>query len=565
MNTYPWNAVYSLTSPNVRRSDILATPAASKTKENAVAILRTCPFDGVFNLTKKILSSLGVDLTAKYSAYDMAFADLDQVLADKVKCVVVWIDWRLLGKDASAHTYLSHLIQRIRLHHNGPIVVNNWPTKSSSQTILSGLPSNPINHFRTLNAELIALAKETNDLVIADLDDLLSLTEWYDSRNDKEFNLPFSAKAEIKVSQHLGLQLFGSIFKDPIRAVILDLDNTMYEGILGEDGLEGIKFKPEHQVLWKMIEQLKKDGKLIAISSKNDERDVFAMFERYKNSLPLKKEDFTIIAANWNSKAKNISEIIDTFNFSEKYVLFLDDNPKEVLEVKETFPDLNIIQVNPLDFKKTTEVLSYYPGVYQIQEDKARDKRSQDIKANIARKEASVNFADSASYLTSLEMNISIHSNKAHDFERMVELARKTNQFNLSLKRTTAEELNSIKNQGGGYLSISLKDKYSDSGNIGGFIYSVNSRTLILEEILLSCRALGRFVEHIALKTFLTQMQGSAEHLFFKVTKGERNEPALTWFNSLGFKANEEIPIAEALAKLDKLIPAVEFKLNLEG
>lgn len=211
---------------------------------------------------------------------------------------------------------------------------------------------------------LETLKSEFNSLEIIDVNLFASKIGMnsYDRRNEEVSNYPLSNQLTLQLSRHIALNLIPAMLEPKLKAIVLDLDNTLYSGVLGEDGIENIILTEEHKQLQQVLKKMKENGILLAISSKNNEQDVIQMFETRKDFL-LQKDDFTFIEANWHSKAENIQMMVNKFNFDSSAMLFIDDNPAEIAHVKEQVPSIHTLMAD-VTGKETVHRLLNYPYLY---------------------------------------------------------------------------------------------------------------------------------------------------------------------------------------------------------
>ena len=342
-----------------------------------------------------------------------------------------------------------------------------------------------------------------------------------------------SNKACIKLAQILGLSIIPSLLKPNLKAIIVDLDNTLYKGILGEDGIENLILEKNHIDLQNELLKLKNEGILLAIASKNDEKDVKALFKT-KKDFPLKIDDFSLIKANWQSKDENIKEIVNFFNIGFDSVLFIDDNIGEIENVKY----LGIKTLLADD--ESAISLKLYPCLLKTSFSKEDKLRNEDIKANLKRIELSK--LSQKEYFENLAINLKFHINYQEELERVYQLLNKTNQFISNYSRMTLQECK-IFMQKNAILTINMSDRLSDSGIIAIFVAYKENNDLIIKDLCISCRALGRKLEKImffkAISLLKDYFNTKDTLLYFQ--KGERNEPFLSFLHSLKTNIKDNI------------------------
>jgi FkbH-like protein len=315
------------------------------------------------------------------------------------------------------------------------------------------------------------------------------------------------------------------------KAIVVDLDNTLYRGVLGEQGSAGVELTPAHRALQQALLEFKQRGFFLALASRNEEEDVRSMFEQ-RRDFPLRWDDFSAYAVNWHEKTRGLSEISDQLRVSVDSLVFVDDNPGELAAVGASLPEVGLVHANE-DPHLTARVLQYFPGLWRPHLLREDHLRANDLAANSERVTIARANVDPKSYLRSLQVVLDVHVGKRDQLSRMVELSQKTNQFNLSLSRLDALELSKrLDDPNACVVTFGLRDRLSDSGLIGLMVLWRNEEKAQVEELTISCRALGRGLEDLmigaALEGALGQKVRRVE-LVFRHREGPRNKPARSW------------------------------------
>ncbi|MCI1785954.1 MAG: HAD-IIIC family phosphatase [Bacteroidales bacterium] len=292
------------------------------------------------------------------------------------------------------------------------------------------------------------------------------------------------------------------------KCIVLDLDNTLWGGVLGEDGIDGIKIGGDYPgkaflYFQEALLNLSKYGVILTVCSKNNEQDVFDVWEK-NPFIVLRKEHFAAYRINWNDKATNIRELAEELNIGLDSFVFIDDNPTERELVKQSFPMIAVPDFPeqpyelPVFFKS---VVDSYFKVYSItKEDRNKTKQ---YKANALRVQAEKSFTDFNKFLESLDIKIIISAADEFNIPRIAQMTQKTNQFNLTTKRYTDVDINEKLANGCKVYCISVSDKFGDNGITGCIIFNGNE----IDSLLLSCRILGKGIERAFIKTILNSMK----------------------------------------------------------
>ena len=292
------------------------------------------------------------------------------------------------------------------------------------------------------------------------------------------------------------------------KCLVLDLDNTLWGGVLGEDGISGIKIGGDYpgkafSFFQKSLLQLSKAGVILTICSKNNETDVLEAWEK-NPFIVLKKDHFAAYRINWTDKATNIKELADELNIGLDSFVFVDDNPTERELIKQLLPMVSVpdFPAHPYDlpvfFKKLVE--DYFKSYSITEEDK---KKTEQYKANVARAKAQNMFSDFGAFLECLNIQITIETANEFNIPRIAQMTQKTNQFNLTTKRYSDTDIKGFLFNGWKIWCISVADRFGDNGITGCVM--VNNDTI--DTFLLSCRILGKGIEKAFINKILTLLK----------------------------------------------------------
>jgi FkbH-like protein len=322
------------------------------------------------------------------------------------------------------------------------------------------------------------------------------------------------------------------------KVLVTDLDNTLWSGVIGEDGPDGIQADPagrgfRHFIYQTFLLALRRAGVVLAAVSRNDED--LAKLPLQRSRMPLGEDDFVCIAASYGAKSALIKQLADSLSVGLDAVVFVDDNPLELEDVRKTLP-----QVTCLAFPTSDEQLprflddlnTLFSRSRVTEEDRKRTELYRTRLEGLAPRAAK--GADLRGFLRTLEMELAIHDRTAGDRDRAIQLINKTNQFNLNGARRTHEEIAEILACGGRLYSASLRDRHGTHGEILACLIDRDDRILSL---VLSCRVLQRHVEH-AFLAWLLRHSGRTLRLEYSQTK--RNLPFQQFFEELsGFVGSE--------------------------
>lgn len=374
-----------------------------------------------------------------------------------------------------------------------------------------------------------ASVKDIPGVICWDMQDLQKQLgqKFYDERLEPYSGTKLSAEACTMAAQEIGCRYIPAALRMPLKGLILDMDNTLYSGVLGEDGAQGIRLTKGHHALQEYIADLSAKGFFVSIVTKNDPRDVEELWSA-REDFPLKQSMISKIYAGWEEKAVGISQVADFLNIGMDSLLFVDDNIGELAKAQTRLPDLHLLWAQE-DAYETRRVLSLYPGLYKNMSLPEDVLRTQDARARAQREALQHESKSEQDYLRSLQVEFDFYINDAHRAERIAELSCKTNQFIFSYARYNLQQvLNLMRNTHAAVVSVHMRDKLSDSGCIAVAVGRHCDEGVLLEECFVSCRALGRGLDETivlgALRELLSTLNSDRLRITFQ--RGARNEPA---------------------------------------
>ena len=289
------------------------------------------------------------------------------------------------------------------------------------------------------------------------------------------------------------------------KCLVLDLDNTLWGGVLGEDGVGGIKIGGDYPgkaflFFQEALLELSKSGVILAICSKNNESDVDEVWEKNPFMI-LKKGHFSASRINWDDKATNIKELAKELNIGLDSLVFVDDNPAERELIRQMLPMVAVPEfpAQPYglpDFFKS--LVDNYFKVYSLTEED-KNKAAQ-YKANAERAKAQESFSDFGAFLESLDIRLTIQQANEFNIPRIAQMTQKTNQFNLTTRRYTDSDVKAFLASGWKIWCLSVADRFGDNGITGAIMVNGDE----IDSLLLSCRILGKGIEGAFVKSVLS-------------------------------------------------------------
>lgn len=495
-----------------------------------------------------------VALARAYQAYgrysvDYRLSDYDDTLMfgshKPADIELLWIDSSRYLKNFSFGDWLEWLMLRIRSLRNlgnSPIIVATWlKDAAQSSQMQEALDAIPAAFF----ADIQEVCKEADIALL-------------DSRTATMAGTPVSSLAQPLIARKLACHWMPAVVFPPIKVVALDLDNTLHAGILGEDGSRGVHLTPGHRNLQQYVRSLQQRGVFIALVSRNEREDVEALFT-VRDDYPLRWEDFSAAEISWGDKAAALAGIAKALRISPDAILFVDDNPGELASVLVKLPGIHTVYATP-DAMQTQRAIEHHPGLWRWKVEADDAKRVQDLKANEERDALLRVVIDPSDYFRSLQTKLIIRYDPVDQLGRLADLCNKTNQFNLAMRRLNQADLaERMAHPDACVASVQMGDRLSDSGVIAVIVAERKNGRLIVEELCISCRAMGRQLEDALILEALRGMPvlNDCADLVFRVRTGPRNRPAFEWLARMADngKAVEDGAYLVPIERLRNFIP----------
>ena len=439
--------------------------------------------------------------------------------------------------------YIKSVIEAVRAKTDSQIILQNIvpPPENIFGSYEGRLPGTMPWLIKRLNLELDALV--SSDTFVFDVDGLASnvgITNWHDPTLWNMAKLPFSQKFTPIYADYTCRILAARLGRSR-RCLILDLDNTVWGGIIGDDGLEGILIgngdptAEAHTQVQSMALELRNRGVVLAISSKNEDSIARQPFKEHPDML-LREEHIAVFQANWSDKASNIKAIAQTLSLGLESMVFLDDNPAERMQVRRELPDVAVPELpkDPALYARTLIAAGYFEAITFSEEDRKRASFYQD---NAKRAQIMSQSSDMDAYLKSLEMEIALAPFDAVGRPRIAQLISKSNQFNLTTTRYSEAEVEVIENSADFYTrQIRLKDALGDNGMISVVVCRKESSLWEIDTWLMSCRVLGRRVELAVLQDIARSAKAAGVYRLAGIYKPTpRNIIVKDHYEKLGF------------------------------
>lgn len=439
--------------------------------------------------------------------------------------------WRKISEIKGCHIFQSNIVVPLE-RELGNMEANVYYSKR--------------NIYQLFNIELIK--KKFTNVTIIDMEYMAALIgkeKWFD------YTLYFSSKINFSL-KYIGIvcdmyaQQISALLGKGKKCLILDLDNTLWGGIVADEGADRIKIDPNDPVgeayrfFQQYILRLKNRGVILAVISKNDYLLAKEPFDVNDNMI-LKYNDFSSFIANWDSKASNINLVAEELNIGTDSFVFFDDNPAEREIVKMYHPEVQVIDVpeNAADYTIALESAHPFEWINLTQEDM---KRSKSYNADRERKKFNLKYKDYKEYLSALNMKGKISSLEEQNVERFVQLVNKSNQFNLRTQRyTEASIMEMLYRNNYKLLTVALEDRFSKFGVISCIILKKVQNDCFIDTWVMSCRVLKREVEILVFKKIVeTSIQWSCDSILGEYLPTPKNSIVKDLYPDLGFSILEK-------------------------
>ena len=372
----------------------------------------------------------------------------------------------------------------------------------------------------------------------------LGARQWFDDKLAVLARTPLSGAAQLAVGRHLARTL-RAMLRPPCKCLVLDLDNTLWGGVLGEDGIAGIALGDEYpgsvfKRFQRVLRGYRDRGVLLAIASKNNEADVAELFAAHAD-LVLRWSDFAAAQVHWNDKAGSLRAIAAELDLGVDALAFFDDNPVERAWVRAQLPEVTVIDVpaDPLRYVDALDDSGAFDHLVVTSEDR---RRAAQYQSEQGRKELARAAGSLDEFLAALQMKVTIGRIGAATLPRVAQLLGKTNQFNVTTRRHTEGDLAGMLARGAIGLWMRVADRYGDSGLVGVGIAvredagREDAGAYRLDSFLMSCRVLGRKAEHALLHAIARGARDAgARALLGEFIPTKKNAPAAGFFADTGF------------------------------
>jgi len=506
----------------LRRKINTGAGTSAATTKVRIALLGGATTDFLESPVQLELETLGIDCQLFSSSYNAFVSEMLDANSDTVKFSPDLAVFLVTPFNISDWPDPADSTGKVRTIAEG--IVNHWlglcdslHTNTNCEIIISNLHTLPTRTAGNLDCRLDwetntfiqhinnLLSHKAPDYVhildIASLASLYGVLNWFDSRFWFHSKQPVSFDCMVPFVRNLAA-IIGALYGRTAKCIVLDLDNTLWGGVVGDDGIEGLKIgqgdaeSESFRSFQEYLQRLKARGILLAVCSKNEIENALAPFEQLPD-MRLKKDDFVSFKANWDPKPDNLKLIAKELNIGLDAIVFVDDNPAERELVKQMLPQVKVVELSddPAEYPLLLDQSGWLEIAGLTDEDR---KKTDQYRENSQRNKVQALHTDYDSYLKSLNQQADIYSFNKQDLERITQLINKTNQFNLTTKRLNRSDIEALLDRPEIFTaSVRLADQFGDNGLISIMIGHIEERGLHIDLWLMSCRVFKRGVEQL--------------------------------------------------------------------
>lgn len=515
---YPFDSTYILRKKNSIKKDLLVTD--NKFLDKKIAVLGGSTTNDIKNIIELFLLNSGIRSSFYESEYNQYYQDamfynkeLEEFNPDIIYvCTTNKNITKYPNINDSKETVdeilnneykkFEEMWKSLKQKYNCPIIQNNfeWPLYRLMGNKEASDIHGKVNFIGALNNRFYEYAQNNENFYICDINYISScygLDKWHNEFYYHMYKYAMDVNAIPYLSFNVA-NIIKSIFGKNKKGFVLDLDNTLWGGIIGDDGVEGIKIGPEEPIgqayseFQRYLKEYKQLGVILNIDSKNDYKNAIAGIKHPDSELS--EDDFISIKANWEPKDINFSQIAKEINLLPESLVFVDDNPAERHIVSKQLKGVSAPAIGEVqDYIRNIDRNGYFEVTTLSKDDL---NRNQMYKENAKRAKLEASFSNYHDYLLSLDMRGIIKSFEPIYYERISQLSNKSNQFNLTTKRYTANEIENIANDSK-YITLygKLQDKFGDNGLVSVIIGHIIKNVCHIDLWIMSCRVLKRDME----------------------------------------------------------------------
>jgi FkbH-like protein/FkbM family methyltransferase len=434
--------------------------------------------------------------------------------------------------------------------HDFCAALRSFMNQATAPMVLCVCPRTPAAEA---DAELKAALNDAEQALLSEAGDIANLhtissasllrrypvNDYYDPHSHHAGHIPYTPECYAAIGTALVRAIFN-LKRNPFKVIALDCDNTLWKGVCGEDGPSGIEVTAPFRALQEFMVGQMNAGMLLCLCSRNNEKDVLDVFDQ-RTDMPLKRGQLVSWRINWNSKSENMKSLSNELNLGLDSFIFIDDNPVDCADVKINCPGVLTVQL-PRDTESLPSFLDHiwaFDHAASTEEDQSRTRMYQESTKRRHYREKSSSLKD---FVKGLQLRVEIAEAVEDQLGRVSQLTFRTNQFTFTTIRRSENEIKTLlRREGVNCLAVRVADRFGDYGLSGVVIYETEGDRYKVDTLLLSCRVLGRGVEH-ALVSHLGQsaVREGKRFVEFTYLPTGRNFAALEFVKRIGDRPRNE-------------------------
>jgi FkbH-like protein len=528
------------------------TEKFSQVSKITIAITATFTAEPIEESLLFWIQQLNLNAKVEFSPYNQVFHQLldpSSLLSQNqggINVILVRLeDWEHPGERAESETPLSSVAQQQIEQTIQDLLgaIKAASAQSSTPQIIALCPASPQaqldgnrqRFFQKMEAFIQSVLEDSSQTYVITPEDLANtypVEDYYDAYREELGHVPYTPAFFTALGTLIARKIYR-LLSPPYKVILLDCDNTLWKGVCGEDGAMGIKIDPPYKALQELMVAQQDAGMILGLCSKNIEADVFEVFEN-RPEMPLKREHFVSWRINWRPKSENIKSLAEELNLGLDSFIFIDDNPVECAEVQASCPEVLTLLL-PAEAENIPQFLQHIWAFDHLKVTAEDKKRTELYKQNVQREKLRTSALTLGDFLSGLGLEVEIVEPQPAQFPRISQLTQRTNQFNFTtIRRSESEIQQLLTSKQLEALVTSVRDRFGDYGLVGTVLYKVEGDVLKVDTFLLSCRSLGRGVEH----RMLAQLGKIAEdrHLIgveLPYIPTKKNQPALDFLEAV--------------------------------
>ena len=511
--------------------------------QTTIAIAATFTAEPVEDSLKFWMPTIGLDYTIKFAPYNQIFQQLlvpNSIFNQNHQGINIILlgldDWMIHHQSEKLLINVENLsiaLQSAREHNATPYLICFTP--ASPQLMADPEVALNIKKMEALMADKVTNISGVYFISSSEFSKKYPVNNYYNESGKELGHISYHPTLFTALGTMLARKI-SAIIHPLYKVIVLDCDYTLWNGVVGEEGPLGIEIDAPRKALQEFLVAQYEAGMLLCLCSKNNEQDVLEVFQR-RPEMPLKQKHLVDWRINWHPKSENIKSLAEELQLGLNSFIFIDDNPVECAEVQAHCPEVLTLPL-PEKSKNIPRFLNQIWAFDHLNVTNEDQQRTELYRQNIEREKFKHTALDLADFIAGLDLKVEISELTGKQITRVSQLTQRTNQFNFStIRRSESEIQNLWISKQWECLTVTVSDRFGDYGLVGAMIFQQTTQAIKVDTFLLSCRVLGRGVEH----KMLAKLAKIGESRGVKLVEvsyvpTQKNQPALTFLNNYGAK-----------------------------